>query len=46
MFMAKKMYRVHRFDVKGKDVDTDLDQFLNNFDETLYRSFGGLKTDG
>jgi len=27
--MTKKNYKVHRLDVKGKDIQTTLEQFLN-----------------
>ncbi|KYK24356.1 hypothetical protein AYK25_00545 [Thermoplasmatales archaeon SM1-50] len=30
--MAKKKYRVHRFEVTGKDLSNKLEQFLNNLE--------------
>ena len=30
--MTKKKYRVHRLEIKGKDIQNVLDQFLNNLE--------------
>lgn len=41
--MAKNKYRVHRFKVKGEDVYTELEFFLNNLEGAVVSIISNIK---
>jgi hypothetical protein len=41
--MAKKKYRVHRLEIKGKDLQNTLDQFLNDLEGEVISILPNIK---
>lgn len=41
--MAKKKYRVHRLEIKGKDIQIHLEQFLNDLEGDVVSILPALK---